>query len=479
MSLFAALRSSAQTLQVYERAMVTMQNNVANASTPGYAKQVQQLAARPFDAAAGIVGGVIALPVASTRDEYAEAAVRKQLSSLGGWEQQVDSLGSLESNFDLTGDSGISGALSAFYKASATWSLTPNNAASRQSVVSSAQQVCDAFHEAGTTLATASADADTQLSALTDQVNLLAGTLRDYNVQRASSGNSDAGLDAGVFNTLEQLSELVNVSVLKQSDGSLSVMLNGRTPLVVGEFQFKIGLDLSVPQNPPPTYPSAPPTARILDSSGQDITAQVAEGRLGGLLSARNNVIAEIRGDGSQPGSLNILAKSFADRVNTLLTSGNVDNANPPMAGVALFSYDATNDATVAQTLTLADPVNAASGLAAIQPGPPVVSNGVALALANLGDSQDPLDKINNLTYAQYYGGIVSKIGSAVSKATNNQAIQQSMVSQARALRQQTSGVSLDEEAINLLTYQRAYQAAAKMITMLDELTQTAVDLLK
>jgi flagellar hook-associated protein 1 len=478
-SIFSSLRATVQTLGVFERALLTTQNNVANANTPGYARQVQQMAARPLDVAAGVVGGVAALPVTDTRDTYAETAVQTQLSTLGKWEQQVDTLGAIEPTFDLTGDSGVAGALSGFYKSASAWSLDPNGASARQGVAAAAQQVCGAFQEASNALAKASASADSQLKALTDQINLLAGKLRDFNVQRSTGLSHDAGLDAGVYSALEELSELADVSVLRQPDGSMSVMLNGRTPLVVGEFQYRISLDLSVTQNPPPTYPSGPASAHILDASGQDITDQTTQGRLGGLLDARNGTLAAMRGDGNQPGSLNTLAKAFADRVNTLLTSGNQDAGNPPTAGVPLFSYDATNDAAVAQTLTLADPVNAAATLAAIAPGPPYASNGIALTLANLGASQDPLDRVGNLTYTEYYGGIVSKLGGDLSKARDSQGIQQNLVTQARALRQQTSGVNLDEEAINLLQYQRAYQAAAKMINMLDELTQTAVDLLR
>ena len=170
MSLFGALHAAADALQVYQQSLTVAQNNVANASTPGYARQVQGLRALVFDPTSGLAGGVAAEPVQTTRDPYAEQAVQRAVTSLGTAEQQVDSLSPLVSNFNISGDGGIPGALNALFQAFNQWSVAPNDGPSRQGVLNTAQDVGRAFNEAGNTLAKASSDADIQLQGLVDQV---------------------------------------------------------------------------------------------------------------------------------------------------------------------------------------------------------------------------------------------------------------------------------------------------------------------
>jgi flagellar hook-associated protein 1 FlgK len=88
-------------------------------------------------------------------------------------------------------------------------------------------------------------------------------------------------------------------------------------------------------------------------------------------------------------------------------------------------------------------------------------------------------DKIDGVSYSQYYGQLAGRVGAALNNATNSQQVQQSLLAQAKDLRQQYSGVSLDEEATILIQFQRAYQANSRFITVLDQLTQSAIDLLR
>src|SRR4029077_11682852 len=110
-NLLATLVSSAGTLEAYGRVLETAQNNVANASTPGFAKQRLELYALPFDPAGGVTGGVRAGTLVSARSEYAEQTVRRQTSQLGYERQLVDNLTSIQSSFDISGNQGIPQAL--------------------------------------------------------------------------------------------------------------------------------------------------------------------------------------------------------------------------------------------------------------------------------------------------------------------------------------------------------------------------------
>lgn len=480
--LFATLRTAAGALSAFQSALTVTQANVVNASTPGYVVQTQQLEAMTLDPTQGLAGGVRATAVLSARNTYAEQAVQSAVTSLGTWEQQVSVLQPLQTNFDISGQSGIPGALNQLFQSFATWGASPNDSTTRQSVLVAAQSVAQAFQQESAAVTQASTNADTQLRSLVDKINNLAGQLQQDNVQQASNNTPDPALDANVYNTLEQLSEIAPITALKQADGSLTVLLAGQTPLVIGQFQYKLSSGIGVPSNPPPTYPSAPPSAQVFDSAGNDITSQITQGQLGGLLQARNGILAQLQGSSSQQGSLNQLAQTIADRVNALLTSGNIKDADPvagtpAVPGVPLFTYDPTNPTSIAKTLTV-DPNVTADQLAAIDPGPPEVANGIPLKLANLSAPQNPADQINGVSYTEFYGSIAGNLGQAIASAQTNQTTNQSLVTQARNLRQQASGVDLNQEALKVLQFQRSYDAAAKMVTVIDELTQTVVNMI-
>jgi flagellar hook-associated protein 1 FlgK len=483
--IISALHVAAGTLGAFDQAMEVTGNNVANSSTPGYVEQTQTFDAMPFDVGTGLVGGVRTGEVVSARDQYAEQAVWQQNSLLGQSTQDVNSLTSLQNNFAISGDSGISAALNSLYQSFSAWGQSPTDTNARQTVLNQAESVASAFQQTATGLATLTQNTEQQLQQTVSTVNQLVGQLQGYNTQILNGDRNDAGLDAQVYSTLEQLSQYVNISATKQADGSMTVMAEGQTPLLIGATQYQLSYQLEQPTNPPPTYSDGPPTAHILSAVGTDITGTITTGQLGSLLNLRNNTLPAYIGDAYQQGDLNAMAQQFADRVNQLLTSGNISDATGDTAavtGVALFTYDTNPDGTadatnVAQSLAV-NPSITAGQLAAIDPGPPEVSNGIALTLANLATPQDAADEIDGESFTQYYGAMASQVGSDLSTATNGQTVQQSALAQAQNLRQQESGVNLDQEAINLVAFQRAYEANSHLVSVLDQITLDTINML-
>jgi flagellar hook-associated protein 1 len=479
-NLLAAMDGAANALSVFQNALSVTQNNIANSSTPGYVEQTPSFEALPFDSVGGASGGVASGPVTNSRDIYAESAVQQAQTTLGTWEQQVNTLQGLQTSFDITGTTGIPGALNTLFSAFSSWSASPGDTTAQQGVLNAAQGVTEAFQQQATAISTTAASATSDLSNLVTQVNTLTGKIQQDNVQSANGGSSDPSVQADLYNNLEQLSQIVPITTLQQKDGTTTVLLGGQTPLVIGQQQYQISSNLAVPSNPPATYPSAPPNAQILDSDGNDISSEVATGQIGGLLQAVNGTLAQLQGSGNQQGSLNQLAQTIADTVNTILTGGNISDANPTtgapaVPGVPLFTYDATNPAGIAGSLSVSPGITPGQ-LAAIDPGPPEVDNGIPLALANLAIPQSAADEINGMSYTQFYGNMASVLGTAISNAQSNQTTSQDAVTQAQTLRQQSSGVDLNQEAIKVLQFQQSYDAASKMVTILDQLTQNFLD---
>jgi flagellar hook-associated protein 1 FlgK len=475
-NLLSSLLSSAGTLEAYGRVLETSQNNVSNASTPGYAKQRLGLEALAFEPSSGASGGVRAGAIQSSRNEYAETAVRTQTSGSGYQDQMVNSLTEIQSRFDISGNSGIPLALNNLLQSFSSWATTPGNTAVRQTVIDRASQMADAFKQTYNALSDKATAADQQIRQTVDQINQKVAELQNYNHIALRGNKNDSGLSARMHAALDELSQYVDFDAKFESDGTVSIMLNGQTPLLLDDKQYQLSTNLSQPAGG--IYPSAPAQDRILGSDGTDITTSTTGGQLGALLKIRNQTLASYIGDSNQPGALNQLAKQIASRVNDLLTNGQISAGPPAVPGVPLFTFDATNDAAVAQTLAI-DPSVTPDQLASIDAGPPAVSNGVPLALAQLANPVSAADKIDGVSYSQFYGQMAGRVGQDLSDAQNGQQVQQSLLAQAKDLRSQYSGVSLDEEAAILIQFQRAYQANSRYITVLDQLTQDAINIIR
>ena len=477
-NLIAMLSDSASALGAYDRVLEVSQSNVANASTPGYAKQTLLLEALPFDPSQGLPGGVRAGSMQSTRNEYAEQAVRRQTTLLVQQQQAATSLTSLQAIFDISGTTGIPNALNQFFQSLSAWGQDLGSTAARQTVIERATNVAQNFQNAATSLQTLTRDTETQLHSTVEQVNKLVGQIRGYNqfILQSGSASRDMGMDTQVHAAMENLSSLIDFTAVRQDDGTTSILLNGRTPLLIEDRQFSISAGLTMPADP--VNVNGAPRAQVLASDGTDLTAQTTSGQLGALLEMRNRVLPSVAGDATQTGDLNRLAQQFADRVNTILTSGEITDGPPPIPGVPLFQYDATNPTATAATLSI-DPTATPDQLAAIDPGPPYIGNGVPLALARLAMPGSDVDRIDGVSYSEFYGRIASNVGSRLQNAQNGKQVQQSLVAQAQNQRQQLSGVSLDAEAMTLVEFQRAYEANSKLIAVLDQLTQDTLNILR
>ena len=342
-NLLASLVSTAGSLEIYGRVLETAQNNVANASTPGYAKQSLELYALPFDPDGGVTGGVGAGKLVSSRNEYAEQAVRQQSSGLGYQQQLVDSLTAVQSNFDVSGNTGIPEALNNLFQSFSAWGATPDNEAARQTVVDRATDVAQSFQQASNNVSSQAHDAEQQIGQTVDQVNQLVGQIQGYNQlalggqwqrwrsQRQYPCRSRATLHAGGYHG--------HVPIRWHSERDCST---DKHRSCLGDKQYQISSSLYQPQVPTPTNPTGPANVRIVGSDGTDITSKTTGAQLGALLNLRNQILPTYIGDAYQSGDLNVMAKQFADRVNQLLTSGNITDGPPAQAGIPLFTYDST-----------------------------------------------------------------------------------------------------------------------------------------
>ncbi|MCE5308597.1 MAG: flagellar hook-associated protein FlgK [Acidobacteriales bacterium] len=448
-NLMASLLASANAMRTFERSMGVVENNVANSSTPGYAKQRLTLLAEPFQIETGLPGGVTLGEAQSMRSEYAERTVRQYVGSQGRYSQQATDLGRVEMLFDSTGKSGIPGALSDFFQSISGWSVAPTDQVARQSVIDQAGVVALNFNQAAAGLMQASADMNSQATSVVGNINRLVAQILDYNeeVRANASSASDAGLEATVNSALEELAEYTDFTALKADDNSYTLFVGGQTLTLIGDRQYPIEAVVSGQE------------IRILDAQSHDVTDQIQGGRLASIVEVKNSEIPQYLQQ------LNRLAAATADQVNSILATGLAAADQHP-----LFAYGAADSAAATLSVTGITPDQLASA-------PPTSAGGNTniLSLAELGQKT----VIDGFTLTGFYGSLAGQVGRDLSQAKTNQSTQEGLLAQARSMREEISGVSLDEEAARLMEYQRAYQAAARLVRTLDELTDTLMTLIQ
>lgn len=450
-NLLTSLLNSAQAMSVSQQALTVTENNVVNANTPGYAKQSMTFESMPFDLSVGLPGGVKPGPVQSSRNAFAEQSVRDQQTASNYFQQKVGDLTPLQSYFDLSSTTGLAPDMNKLFSGFSALSVNPNDTVSRQVVMDDATTVAQDFKDASNGLLNQGAEMDQQTRDVITNINQLANTIAGINAQNRvdPNGGIDAGVDAQLNSALEQLSQLVNFTALQQTDGSVTVYVGGQTPLVVGNQTFDISGDFSTSQT------------AVLNNAGADISSQLTGGQLSALLDDKNNVL---------PGyvnGLNTLAQSLADQVNNTLDQG-IDQSGAAPA-MNLFTYDASSGAAMTLSVNPLTPDQIAAALPGATGG-----NGNALALAGLANAKTT----DGYTFAQFYGNLGGQVGQDLSSATSSAATKTALLNQAQNLRQQISGVSLDEEAQNMMEYQRSYQAVSKMLGVLNSLTDTLMNMM-
>jgi flagellar hook-associated protein 1 len=471
-TLSGALGVASGALNAYQEALTVVQNNITNVNTPGFASQSPNLVAQPFDVASGLAGGVAAQGLISARDSYADEQVQQQVSLLGQYEMRAQGTSSLSNYFDASGNTGVEADWNNLIQSFQSWSVSPNSSTAEQSVLNAAGTFASDVSSLANSLTQTGQQIQSQIGSTVQQINQITSQIQQYNVEEEQSTSPDPNLDANREAALEQLAQYVNFSSIQQPDGTVTVVLSGGSPLVVGTTQYALSAGANVAAGA--ANPDAPPDSQILDSQGNDITSQITGGNLGGLLDVANNVLPSLLGDGNQVGSLNTFAQSVADTINGILESGTVAPGAGSAAGVALLTYNNANPTDAAASLAINPNITAAQ-LAPVDANGN--SNGNALALASLGSSAAS-GGIGGQTFGDYFAGIVSNLGAITSAATNDQTGQQQVVDQAKTLQGQISGVSLDQQATQMLQFQNSYQAAAQMVNVLNTIAQTTIQMI-
>lgn len=454
MSLSSSMLIAVQSMLTDSGAMNVVSNNIANVNTPGYTREVANLSETPPVTYAGLEygTGVTLENIQSVRDSVLQLRLNQETQNQGKFDTLSTGLNQIQTLFNEPAGSGLQNLISQFFNSFQQLSADPTNSGLRQAVISSAQSLAAGFNQTASALVTQQQDADQSVVQTTQQVNQLTAQIAQLNGQISES--SGGGQDANTFidqrsQLINQLSQLVDVQSITADNGSLTLTTTGGAALVVGNQSFNLQTQI----NPATGF-------NDVYSQGTDITSSIQSGNLAADIQLRDQEIPSLSG------SLDTLANSLATSVNTQNAAGFDLNGNPggnifvPPTGVAGSALNLT--------VAITDP----NAIAASSDGTPG-DNGNATALANLQNQ----DIVSGQTPINYYSGIVFQVGSDAANASSQLSGEQLLVQQLQDQVNAVSGVSLDEEGANLVLYQNAYNASARVASIVASLFQTAIDM--
>lgn len=450
-------------LEIGKRALLAQQlslnltgHNIANVNTPGFSRQnsimeTNQPMVLPF----GSLGtGVDVSDIRRIRSVFLDQQFRSESHRLGKWRFLSQTWNQVESIYNEPEDTGLSALLDDFWNSWQDLANNPESESARVAVREQASLLINSFHHLSTQLRDLRDSLDTDINTMVQQINNIASQIAGLNQSIASAeltGNTANDLRDRRDYLVDQLSQWVNVGVLEQSNGSYTVLLGGMA-LVDGTSHLQIATE---------TQSSGSSVTTRVFFQGTGIEIEHSGGEFEGILEARDEIAVERQAE------LDLLARELVSTVNEIHRAGYGLGGE---TGIDFFDPDTTGAADIQlNTLILQDVNCIAAGL-----NGEIGDNSNALAMAALRDKLVLRD--GQATFNEYYASVVGKIGIKSQEAQNLEQNQMALIFQIENARQSTSGVSLDEEMANMIRYQHAFEAAARVVTAMDSALDTIIN---
>lgn len=459
MSSFSSLNTALSAMRYQQVVLDVASTNVANGGTEGYVRRrvvgetvgagaVPAIWSRTNEVGAGVRASGVDRMV----DQYLDARGRSEHSKQSYLDLQADALSRVETGLAEPGDNGVSGALAAFRSTLHDLVNSPGSDAARSQVLSSANTLADAIRLQARNLADEAGDQRSRLQATVQEVNDTATQLAATN-QSIAAASLTAGDTASLLDERDRLSmklaELTGGTAAIRTDGGMDVEVNG-VPLVTGSTAQQLQITAGV--NPDGTADGNPTAYAV---GGTAVTGPLG-GEVGGISDLLDTKLPDYLS------GLNGIAKQLADDINAQHQLGYDGNGDPGSA--TFFDYTGP-DVAASLTVAITDPKKLA---ASSKPADPVT--GVVLDTGNADKLVDAV-KVDD-----GYQRLVNVFGTVVASTRRLASNQQALTSQVDSSREQLAGVSLDEETVNMLSAQRAYEAAARVMTTVDSVLDTLIN---
>ena len=457
--LFASLSSATRALEAQRFALDATGQNIANVNTPGYTRRTVDFAAVPPESRFSAGRGVEVAGIRAQRDRLIERRLEQETTAAHREAAVADALVGVEVTLGPAGHA-IDTRLTEFFDSFARLADSPMSPVARQEVALQGQSIAGAFRDTSERFRQARRDTNLQLDATLDDINELAARIAAINGTIGAAGRGTAGLhfDDQQTELVRELSTLTEIRVLQREGGGVDIDIADGRALVVGGTNYSLVGTATGPDG-----------MTQVSLNGTDITSEITGGKAGGLLHVRDLHIPGYQA------RLDEQAYALAEAVNTIHAAGFDLNGN---TGQDFFAFSAVlagpagaASALVVDPALAADTSRIAAGSVALP-----ADNRTARALADVRDAR-VLDG-GTATLGDGWSQLVYRVGRDVQTARSESTMRNEIVLQVETLRDQVSGVSLDEEAMHLMKFQRAYEANARFFRVVDQTLDTLLNAL-
>ena len=451
-SSFSGINTALTSLYAQRRGLDVTGQNIANVNTEGYTRQrvvmqaqVGSIVPSMWSTSDGVGTGVAVTDVQRIRDEYLESRGRAEHGTSAYLTTQSAAYASIEDTFAEPSDTAIAAQLSDMWGG---WADVANNtqlAVPRAAVIQQSTIVADQLNGAHEALARQWSQSRSSMDVYVNEVNGTADSIAQLNdtiIQGKASGLGVNELEDRRDLLALRLSELTGATASKRPNGGLDVFIGGST-LVTGtnvrELKYTGALRLE-------DQPGQPVALSWKDTG----TPAEAGGTIGAMTDTMTRIIPGVSAQ------LDSVAKNLIDKVNTAHRAGYSADGS-----TNLPFFSGTTAGSIKVVVTDVNKV-------AMSASPGTRDGSVADAIADIGDSSTGPDR--------EYQQLVGQLGVVSSGTARRADIQSVVTEQNDAAREGQSGVNLDEEMTNLLTYQRGYEAASRVLTTIDSMLDQLIN---
>jgi flagellar hook-associated protein 1 FlgK len=463
-SLFAGLHIGERALQAQQFALETTQRNITNANTPYYSRQrVNFVPGDPIGFGAILPGGgVISVSADAFRDRFIDYRVTQELQPKGENDAAVSALDQVDAILNESDGQGLQAAISDFFAGFSSLANAPEDSSLRREVLVRGREVAREFTRVYEGLQGIQTANDRAVADTVSEINSTTSAIAELNSRIAQAHGLDSNEEYALRDQrqqmLDRLAGLIDVSYWETESGAVTLTSADGAILVAGENSY----EMDAVTQPGTSYLQ-------VTVGGQNITSDVSSGKLGGLIKVRDSMIPDYLA------RLDDMAASLIDSVNNQHALG-ADLAG--QQGGDFFTPftplvpGSNTGAARSISVAIADPAKIAAAGLAEGPG----SNANARLLAGIGDSK--ILGGGTATLEQYYSDLVFTVGAQARTAKDTSETQGNILLQLQNQRDSISGVNLDEEAVSIIKYQKAYEASARYITVLNSLTEEVLGIL-
>lgn len=502
MSTFYGLEIARKGMSVSQKAIDVTGHNIANANTAGYTRQRLAMSAiEPgagihrlgFSAAGNVGAGARIITVEQVRSGFLDRQFRRENNQLNYWNERADGLAYVESLFDELSNTGITAAITDFTDSIQEVSKDPVNKEYRTNMMQNALKMTETFNHYFQQLSSKQSELNVQVEVKTNQINDLAQSIADLNIQIARyelSGQKANDLHDKRNIYLDELSGIVDINYTTNSDNQLQITIGGQT--LVDHANVNKLQAVITPLSPVPDPATGLPTEMFevqwADGAAAGTAVNIQSGSLKSLINLRDGDASNNMGIPWVVDQLNQFARNLAYEFNMVHQQGYTmpNGTNPSETGVSFFSvsgdpvnFDSYNGVTAAN-FAIGDVVKndvykiAVSG-AEVEPNMYEQGNNEnAKAMIAMFDRNDIGNGIGS--FNSFMKSLIGFMAVEISHTNKMQESQQVMQSSVDTQRMSLSGVSLDEEMTNLIKFQHSYSAAARAVTSIDEMLDVLIN---